>query len=652
MAHADDATGSEMEGSPQANNSGIGVVRVTPGQVPSPSVYSPNQGNRKFPKYPHISMSDTDDSDFSDLSDGLLSDFSGDSDDSDDLPTLSPGEQAENENFGHGYSGPVLGDMDAKRMLVLMGHASTCPGRHKNAKHRDVCSSTKYLMLHVRDCPGTTATFDICPFPWCRKVKHLLYHLVSCQNPKECFTCNEKGLSESLTALVGLNEYRRKKHNERVKAAMVAAVAAAKSKPKPAIKSGLVRKPVPAGIVKPPPYKPLPGARPGAARPPPPPLRPGLKPGPLAIVAIKPSIPSSALRPAKSSGETAGGNVPANPISKPSPGPQSLPRPSSVFSSSTKVVAQADVSRMHVFIPSSASTQPVRVSGSHGGALVAGPEVNQSNPPVVPAPVSTAASNQGVPPGRIGDTTSKHSLGSVSQGNGKASENNTTATRSSPDVLKVTACLKANFESAAACHSVEAPVNISSVPAATTIAETKLSLAGTLTETQKLIDSAHYVVTDQVSAGLEVTMPVELENAVVVSVEDVTLADARGSYLAVESYLDDMDVTSTNDESTEKPAEVQLVFPSSLLNITHDAAKSCPPAPMAPHLPPIVSDEEPATESAIPVKVFEVEVAETPEISSEQVSDAAGSQTPRKRSTESPGLEESEKKALAFQIGC
>ena len=102
--------------------------------------------------------------------------------------------------------------------------------RHKNAKHRDVCNNVKFLMLHVRDCPGTTATFDVCPFPWCRKVKHSLYHLVSCIRPKTCAICSPKGLSPNLSALVGLNNHRRMKQRERRAAAVAAAAAAARGK--------------------------------------------------------------------------------------------------------------------------------------------------------------------------------------------------------------------------------------------------------------------------------------------------------------------------------------------------------------------------------------------------------------------------------------
>ena len=63
-------------------------------------------------------------------------------------------------------------------------------------------------MLHVRDCPGTTSTFDVCPFPWCRKMKHLLYHLVSCEHPESCGICAPSKLGKSWRKLRGLNEHR------------------------------------------------------------------------------------------------------------------------------------------------------------------------------------------------------------------------------------------------------------------------------------------------------------------------------------------------------------------------------------------------------------------------------------------------------------
>ncbi len=60
-------------------------------------------------------------------SDGELS--CSDSDDSDFGENMSPSAQAENEDFGKNYSGPKFSDFDASRLLILMSHASTCPGK-------------------------------------------------------------------------------------------------------------------------------------------------------------------------------------------------------------------------------------------------------------------------------------------------------------------------------------------------------------------------------------------------------------------------------------------------------------------------------------------------------------------------------------------
>jgi hypothetical protein len=43
--------------------------------------------------------------------------------------SMSPSEQAENERFGGEYEGPTLTHSQASRLLILMAHASTCPGR-------------------------------------------------------------------------------------------------------------------------------------------------------------------------------------------------------------------------------------------------------------------------------------------------------------------------------------------------------------------------------------------------------------------------------------------------------------------------------------------------------------------------------------------
>lgn len=107
----------------------------------------------------------------------------------------------------------------------MISHSIHAFYRHQSAKHRNVCHSTKYLMLHVRDCSGLLPNGDICPFPWCRKAKHLLYHLVSCEKASDgnqCSICSpmESKLSTNLVALVGLNTHRRIKFRERVKAVL------------------------------------------------------------------------------------------------------------------------------------------------------------------------------------------------------------------------------------------------------------------------------------------------------------------------------------------------------------------------------------------------------------------------------------------------
>lgn len=130
------------------------------------------------------------------------------------VASMSPSEQAENERFGMEYGGPTLTDGEASRLLILMGHASSCPGRHKSAKHGEVCRSTKWMMLHVRDCPGTTSSYDVCPFAWCRKVKHLLFHLVSCTKPLCCAICAPAETDGNWNTLSMLNDHRLEKFRE------------------------------------------------------------------------------------------------------------------------------------------------------------------------------------------------------------------------------------------------------------------------------------------------------------------------------------------------------------------------------------------------------------------------------------------------------
>jgi hypothetical protein len=70
------------------------------------------------------------------------------------------------------------------------------------------------MMLHVRDCPGTTSSYDVCPFAWCRKVKHLLFHLVSCAKPQCCSICAPAETNNNWNTLRNLNDHRLTKFRE------------------------------------------------------------------------------------------------------------------------------------------------------------------------------------------------------------------------------------------------------------------------------------------------------------------------------------------------------------------------------------------------------------------------------------------------------
>jgi hypothetical protein len=73
---------------------------------------------------------DDDDDDLDDNDDDESMFSSDDDDESDDFACLSPGGRAENEKFGPEYEGPKLNDRDARRLLTLMLHASTCQCRY------------------------------------------------------------------------------------------------------------------------------------------------------------------------------------------------------------------------------------------------------------------------------------------------------------------------------------------------------------------------------------------------------------------------------------------------------------------------------------------------------------------------------------------
>lgn len=71
----------------------------------------------------------------SDLSDddGILSDADDSLDfsesEQEDIASMSVGGKAENEKFGIEYEGPKLSEYHASNLLILILHASTCPGQ-------------------------------------------------------------------------------------------------------------------------------------------------------------------------------------------------------------------------------------------------------------------------------------------------------------------------------------------------------------------------------------------------------------------------------------------------------------------------------------------------------------------------------------------
>jgi transcription elongation factor Elf1 len=133
--------------------------------------------------------------------DPFCSDSGSDTEDEEEIP-------ADPEEGGAGAELHKL-QMEPERsakLLVLMCHARACSGVHRNPRHAEVCRSTKFLMLHVRDCGGILDDGSLCPHRWCAPCKMLLYHLVHCTNPDTCATCNPVHLPPQLQELRNLTK--------------------------------------------------------------------------------------------------------------------------------------------------------------------------------------------------------------------------------------------------------------------------------------------------------------------------------------------------------------------------------------------------------------------------------------------------------------
>jgi TAZ zinc finger len=117
------------------------------------------------------------------------------------------GEDQEEEDHPFGTEGSLEFE-EASKLLVLMCHARTCTGVHTSAKHSEICKSTKFLMLHIRDCNGIDIYGNDCKFPWCTPCKRMLKHLTRCYEPTKCSICNPFTLPESYRQLQTINNLR------------------------------------------------------------------------------------------------------------------------------------------------------------------------------------------------------------------------------------------------------------------------------------------------------------------------------------------------------------------------------------------------------------------------------------------------------------
>ena len=140
----------------------------------------------------------------------------------------------------HPFDGEgLLAAEDASKLLVLMCHARSCTGAHASPKHAEICKSTKFLMLHIRDCSGV----DVhgrgeCQFPWCQPCKRMLRHLTHCYDPANCVVCNPWTLPESFQQLRSLNNRSLAMQQAAAQQQRQAAAAAASSSSQPPLTMG------------------------------------------------------------------------------------------------------------------------------------------------------------------------------------------------------------------------------------------------------------------------------------------------------------------------------------------------------------------------------------------------------------------------------
>jgi len=131
----------------------------------------------------------------------------GDEDSDEDEDSSEDALDSQEEEHPFGTEG-TLAAQEASKLLVLMCHARTCTGSHSSPKHAEICKSTKFLMLHIRDCNGFDNFGNECKFPWCTPCKRMLQHLTRCYQPDQCTICNPFTLPETFKKLQEVNNLR------------------------------------------------------------------------------------------------------------------------------------------------------------------------------------------------------------------------------------------------------------------------------------------------------------------------------------------------------------------------------------------------------------------------------------------------------------
>ena len=125
-------------------------------------------------------FTDTDENDDEDISNNNMNNNNKNSE--------MEGEEEEEKLFD---SEGLLSKEDAAKLLVLMNHARTCGQEmHASSRHAEVCKSTKFLMLHIRDCRGVDLHGRDCLLPWCAPCRKMLKHLSQCPEPEGCPVCS------------------------------------------------------------------------------------------------------------------------------------------------------------------------------------------------------------------------------------------------------------------------------------------------------------------------------------------------------------------------------------------------------------------------------------------------------------------------------